>query len=398
VKTAVRLIWAALMLNVLAFTPLPTLVPIPAAVGQLVTQGSLLAALVLALRANSAGVIRANLLLLLLSATAVLALAVSIHSDFALGSTFRAVRLATFVLVLWLLTPWWGREDLILLRSHLSVLRIVLLSVLAGAVLAPGAAFSFDGRLAGAIWPIPTTQVAHYAAVLFGCTVIGWFCGLVPPRHALITVIGCGAALAATHTRTALAAMLVGLLLAAASLSVGYLRVRRTLLRLGLPLLVAVAGFAPVIGEWASRGQSAEEASQLTGRTKVWSAVAEHRRPTVQEVFGAGLSNKSFDGLAVDNSWVATYLDLGWVGVLLSAALLVILALLVIGHPPGARRAVALFLLIYCLIASVTETGLGDASPYLLELVVAGSLLAAPVRRTGPVSPAVPAVRGRADG
>ena len=35
----------------------------------------------------------------------------------------------------------------------------------------------------------------------------------------------------------------------------------------------------------------------------------------------------------------------------------------------------------YCLVASITETGLGDASPYLLNLVVAASLLAAPVRR-----------------
>ena len=32
----------------------------------------------------------------------------------------------------------------------------------------------------------------------------------------------------------------------------------------------------------------------------------------------------------------------------------------------------------YCLVASITETGLGDASPYLLELTVAASLLAAP--------------------
>ena len=38
----------------------------------------------------------------------------------------------------------------------------------------------------------------------------------------------------------------------------------------------------------------------------------------------------------------------------------------------------ALFLVTYCLIASITETGLGDASPYLLELIIAASLLAAP--------------------
>jgi hypothetical protein len=47
-------------------------------------------------------------------------------------------------------------------------------------------------------------------------------------------------------------------------------------------------------------------------------------------------------------------------------------------HRRGIRRAVALFLVAYCLVASISETGLGDASPYLLNLVVAASLLAAP--------------------
>ena len=55
-----------------------------------------------------------------------------------------------------------------------------------------------------------------------------------------------------------------------------------------------------------------------------------------------------------------------------------------ITHRRGLRRAVALFLITYCLVASITETGLGDASPYLLELVVAASLLAAPVDEEAP--------------
>jgi hypothetical protein len=40
---------------------------------------------------------------------------------------------------------------------------------------------------------------------------------------------------------------------------------------------------------------------------------------------------------------------------------------------------VALFLVTYCPVASISETGLGDAWPYLLDLVIAASLLAAPV-------------------
>ncbi len=383
----VQAVWAALMLNVLAFSALPTLIPIPGALGQLLTQGALAVALVLALRLNRSILIRPTALLVVLTVMAAAAVLVSLHSEFLFGSMFRAIRLLVFVAVLWLLTPWWGRDDLVLLRSHLNVLRVIMFSVLAGVVLAPGAAFSFDGRLAGAIWPIPTTQVAHYAAVLFGATAIGWFCNVVSARTALLTAIGCGAALGATHTRTALVGLLAGLLVAAASLFLGNVRVRRIVLRLGIPALIGVIAFAPVILTWASRGQSPDEAAQLTGRTKVWTAVAQTQRPLTEQVFGSGLSNKSFDGLPVDSSWVATYLDLGWLGVGLSAALVVIVALFAISRPAGLRRAVALFLLVYCLVASVTETGLGDASPYLLELVVAASLLVAPVRAPGPRRP-----------
>ena len=39
-----------------------------------------------------------------------------------------------------------------------------------------------------------------------------------------------------------------------------------------------------------------------------------------KEMFGNGLSNKSFDGLPVDSNWVATFLDLGWFGIELDEA------------------------------------------------------------------------------
>ena len=44
------------------------------------------------------------------------------------------------------------------------------------------------------------------------------------------------------------------------------------------------------------------------------------------------------------------------------------------------QRALALFLVTYCLVASFTETGLSDASAYLLELALAASLLVPPTR------------------
>jgi hypothetical protein len=344
------------------------------------TQGALILAFLFALLANPGGVIRPSLFLILLSVLAIVALMVSIHNEFYLGSTFRACRLIGFVTVLWLLTPWWGRSDFPLLRAHVTCLRVVIGTVLVGAVVAPGAAFSYDGRLSGALWPIPPTQVAHYAAVLLGCTAVLWFGGAVRGRTALLTLIASSLALVGAHTRTALLAMGISLLVAGASMFLGHARVRRTTAVLAVFGVVAVTFFAPLIVTWLWRGQSVEEASNLTGRTKVWTEILGLERTLLQEIFGFGLSNKSFNGLPIDNNWLAVYLDQGWFGLVIDALLLLILIFLAVTQRSGLRRATALFLVCYCLVASLTETGLGDASPYLLELTVAASLVAAPVQ------------------
>jgi hypothetical protein len=371
--------WIALFANVLAFAELPTLIHIPSVVAQLVTQGALIVAFFLALLANPRVIIRPNLFLVLLSLLAVVALMVSIHNQFMFGSTFRACRLIGFISVLWLLTPWWGRSDFVLLRSHIWVLRVVLGTVLVGAVLAPGAAFSYGDRLSGALWPIPPTQVAHYAAVLLGCTVVLWFGAAVRGRTALWTLVAAGVALIGAHTRTALIGLTIGLVVAAASMFLSHARVRRATAVFGVLVAVAASIFSPLIVSWFWRGQSPEEASQLTGRTTVWSGIVSLQRPWLDQVFGSGLSNKSFNGLSIDSNWLAVYLDEGWFGISVDALLLLVLVFTALICCRGIRRAAALFLVSYCLVASITETGLGDASPYLLHLAVAASLLAAPV-------------------
>jgi hypothetical protein len=375
VPLTLLLAWGALFFNVLAPSANPTLVPIPHSVNQLLAQGSLVVALLLALFANPRLVVRPNLFLVLLSMLAVVALAVSIHSEFIVGSTYRAFRLVGFVICLWLLTPWWGRRDMVLLRAHRVCLWVALVSVAVGAVLAPGKAFAFEGRLSGALWPMPPPQVAHYAAILLGTSVILWMCRVITGRHALLGITGSAAILVGTHTRTAILGVIVGLALASASLFLGHARVRRTSASTLVAVIVIATLFAPQISNWAARGQSAEEATQLTGRTKVWSDVFATSRPWLNELFGSGLSNKSFNGLAIDSNWVATYLDLGWFGMILQATFLLLLLLMAVSHVRGPRRAIALFLTVYCIVASITETGLGDASPYLLNLVVAASLL-----------------------
>jgi multisubunit Na+/H+ antiporter MnhF subunit len=93
-------------------------------------------------------------------------------------------------------------------------------------------------------------------------------------------------------------------------------------------------------------------------------------------IFGFGLSNNSFDGLPIDDSWLSIYQDQGIFGDVLCGAILLSLLLIAAFRPRGPTRALALFLLVYCLIASFTETGLGQASTYMLDLTIAASLLA----------------------
>jgi hypothetical protein len=313
-----------------------------------------------------------------------MSLVASLHNEFVFGSVYRGLRLLAFVACLWLLTPWWGRRDMVLLRAHRVCLWVALGTVVVGAALAPGKAFSFEGRLSGALWPMPPPQVAHYAAVLLGTSVILWMCRVITGRHTLLAVGLATGVLVGTHTRTAIAGTVIGLALASASLFLGHARVRRVSASTLLGLGAAVLLFASQIVTWLARGQSAEDATQLTGRTKVWSDVFATPRPTLEQFFGSGLSNKSFQGLAVDSNWVATYLDQGWFGMVVEAGVLVLLLLMAITHVRGPRRAIALFLIVYCIVASVTETGLGDASPYLLDLVVAASLLVSPPQRVAP--------------
>jgi len=365
--------WAALFINVLAFLG-TTIVPIPGALGQLVTQGSLPLALLFALLANPHGLIRPNLFLVGFTTLAFIAFMVSIHNEFMLASTFRAVRFLGFVAVIWLMTPWWGRPDMMLLRVHRACLGFVIGSVVLGFALRPGMALSSQNRLSGIVWPIPPTQVGHYSAVMLGTTVLLWMCHVLQGRAALVWILISTATLLASHTRTALMALVAGLCAALASLFLSQPRVRRTFLVAGLGAGV-LALFASEIRTWALRGQTAEEAGQLTGRTKVWTEVLHAHRPPLNDLFGSGLSNMSWNGLPIDSTWIGAYLDEGLFGVILVAALLILLLLSALSDAPGPGRAIALFLVVYCVFASITETGLAAPSPYLLDLTVAASLL-----------------------
>jgi hypothetical protein len=374
----VRLTWMLLFFNVLGAAKLPRpLLPMPYRAEQVLTQGALVAALILVLTVNPRCRIRPNWFLGLYSLLAVQSLMMSIRFV-GVGTDYRVGRLVIFLAVLWLLTPWWGRSDLLLLGGQFRFLTYILVLVVLGIPLSPHKAF-VSGRLSGAIWTIPATQVAHYTAELAGLTLLLWACNVIPRKIALPLAIVSVTGLILTHTRTAALAAVIALTVAGLSLFTAKRRVRKAFAAVTIALAVLAIPLSPVLLHWATRGEDSQQLTSLTGRTNFWGAVLAEQRPETNKILGSGLSADSIDGLPIDSSWLSIYQDQGIVGEVIIATMLLLLLLTALMRPRGPTRAIALFLIVYCLIASITETGLGEASQYLLDLTLAASLIAPPV-------------------
>jgi hypothetical protein len=381
IRRRVGIAYSLLFLNALTFYPGLSLLPIPSAIGKATAQAALPLALIVALSVNPKVVIRPNVFLCLVSLLVLGALITTLQPQH-FGTVYRTFRLAGFVVGLWLLTPWWGRRDLLLVRCHLKVLGVLLGSVLLGLLISPHHARP-EGRLTGAFWPVPPPQVAHYSAVMVGLVAVLWLSGKLRGRVTIVIVALGIVALLLTHTRTALVGMIAGILVAGLSLIVAKARVRRLFAIAGAVAAVAIMTLSGVITTWLARGQGTQEIFKLTGRTTVWSALVSFPRNKFQEIFGFGLSNSSFNGLPIDSNWLASYQEQGLYGVTICAVILAFLLITSYFQPRGARRALALFLITYCLLASFTEVGFTDVSAYLLDLTLAASLIVPSAERRG---------------
>jgi hypothetical protein len=393
VRRGVYLAWSLLFINVLTFYPttwngLPLAVPIPSKVGKVITQGALLAALLVALMVNRRRLIRPNVFLCLVSLLVIDAVLAGLQADHLLGTSYRTFRLAAFVATLWLLSPWWGRRDLLLARCHLGFIAAVLGSVLIGLLVSPSKAMD-QGRLAGVLWSIPPTEVAHFAAVAFGFVVVLWLGSRVSGRAALLTAAATGTILLLTHTRTALIALTAGLLVSSLSLFTRKARVRKLLAAAAVVVAIGDMTLSGVVTAWLSRGENTQQLTSFTGRTVVWNAVVSAPRDEFQRIFGFGLSNLSFGGLPIDSNWLGAYLDLGLAGVVICATMLLFPLVAANFQPRGVERALGLFLVTYCLVSSFTETGLSNPSPYFLDLTLAASLLVPPAWDRSSALPAI---------
>ncbi|MBD0422650.1 O-antigen ligase domain-containing protein [Streptomyces sp. TRM S81-3] len=388
---AVGIVWGLLGLNTLGSTGAKTIVALPRSLIQMVTMGALAAAFALALALNPRLRIRASAFVFLLTLLLVPSVISSADLESGFGALFRCARFALFVGTLWLLTRWWD-GSVTFVRYHIRMYFAVLVSVAAGLAISPGAAMPelYGGRLVGALWPLTPPQIGQYTAVIIGLTVLLLLGRRTDGVSAAVVVVPSLVLLALTHTRTATVGLLVGLALAIGSLVLTSAAARRLFAWAVLVATVAAVGFASALRTWFLRGQSQENFTSLTGRAKVWDALLAAPRTTAEQLFGTGLGDKSFGGLPIDNSWLAVYNEQGLTGAAVVAAVILVLGGVALLRPPSLPRACAIFLISYVAISSYTEAGLGDASPYLLHLALAASLLAAPAADTPLPAPAVP--------
>ncbi|GGY44225.1 O-antigen ligase domain-containing protein [Streptomyces tanashiensis] len=386
---AVGIAWALLGLNTLGSAGAKTVIPLPRSLIQMATMGALVVAFALALALNLRLRIRPSAFVFLLTLLLVPSLISSVQPDVGLGALFRCGRLALFVSTLWLLSRWWD-GSLTFVRYHIRMYFAVLVLVAVGLVVAPGTAMPeyYGERLVGALWPLTPPQIGQYAAVVIGLTVLLLLGRRTTGAGAAMLIVPSFVLLAMTHTRTATLGLLIGLALAIGSLILTSAAARRFFAWAVLCAAVAAVVFSSALRAWFLRGQSQENFANLTGRAKVWDALLSAPRTTGEKVFGTGLGDKSFDGLPIDNSWLAVYDEQGLIGVTIVAAMIIVIGGVALLRPPSLPRACAIFLISYCALSSYTEVGLGDASAYLLHLALAASLLAVPAAGTPPAAAA----------
>lgn len=365
--------WGFLTLNVLTFAPGISVIHIPSTAGKAITQASLGVALVLAMTCNRRLAFRPSIFMFLISLLALETVLTELYAQYPVGTGLRVARFVGFAAVLWLLTPFWGRRDMLLVRCHIKMLMIVFFLQIVGLIISPGK--TLGNRFAGIIWPIPGTQVAHYMAILIGLLVILWFCREISGRTVLLLGPAAVVMLILTHTRTALVALIAGVLIAGLSLITAMPRVRMfftAILVVGGTVWITASA---AITAWLERGENAQQLADLSGRTDFWGPLLAYPRTPFQEIFGFGVLNGTFNGTPIDSNWMISYENQGLWGVTICALIVIFLYVSASFAPRGPQRAIALFLITYCLIASYTEDGFTDPTTYMLDMFLAASLL-----------------------
>ena len=226
------------------------------------------------------------------------------------------------------------------------------------------------------LWPIPPTQVAHYAAVTTGLVIVLWLGGRLRGRVTLAVVVGAGTILLLTHTRTALLAMILGVFIAGLSLIAAKARIRKFFAAAGAVMAIAIITVSSVITTWLARGEGTTAADQSHRPDQ---GLGSPSRLSTRQVPG----DLRFRPVEQFVQWPPHRQQLAFLlpgtGALWGGPLRDDPALPARDAPTSShaasQRALALFLVTYCLVASFTEDGFTDVTPYLLDLTLAASLL-----------------------
>ncbi|SHH59010.1 hypothetical protein SAMN05443575_4161 [Jatrophihabitans endophyticus] len=336
----------------------------------------------------------------------------AVASTMLIGGTLsvgtRVVRLLIFLVIpLCLWSHLRDSRTRIITAMFLSYLVFGVTTIL-GPVLLPdrawqnGTPFSAGGRLVGPLLPMLPTRIGEIGAVLAGFAVLHWAFRRVRPLPAgTVALLGL-ALLVLSRTRTATGALGLGLLIAAVATlrSDGGRRLRRCLVW----AIVAALPAVPLILAWVKRGQSTDQLSSLTGRTVAWNYIIHLPVDTTTLLLGRGLGHTSvfirrpdntLSLAPIDSSWITLYYESGLIGLgLVAAAFLTTLVMAFRARTPFVR-ACCVFLMTYLAIDGASETGLSDASPLLLMLMVVALASYADRRRPAAVSGGVAPCRSR---
>lgn len=375
------IIWTLLLFSSLPYSADDRLFFVPGRIEQLGTAVALGVALLMAIALNRRLRVGDIAPIALYALIPLLALIPPLSGQTGIGSLLRAGRFGVALAVLVLISPLWTIERGLALGAHLRAMRWILVALLIQLPLLP---FD-DGRLISNLPALTAPAVGQYAAMVAGLTLLLALGERIANRTAVFWVPVALTLLLMSKTRTAMVGLLAGLVVALLGLAGSSRRARLSLVGLLLVAPIAFMTLKPAADAWFTRGQDQENLTTLTGRTKAWDKVHAYPRDEYTELIGIGLTDKSIDGLPIDNGYLAVYHETGFIGLAIIASVFLLILVRALIQPPGLHRAIALFLLAYCATASYTETGIGDMSSYVLHLVVAAVLVAP--RRPAPMGP-----------
>jgi hypothetical protein len=135
----------------------------------------------------------------------------------------------------------------------------------------------------------------------------------------------------------------------------------------GIPVVLWVTFFTPLVSNFASRGDSSNVLT-LNSRTVAWQAALDYAQTPTEHLFGSGLALKQIpvsaayrDTQILDSTWVSALLQAGLLGtgVLLLFVLFTLVRALRLGVPQSHMVFVIVVLLT---ILSVMESGLFDST------------------------------------